>query len=65
MFSEVFIAIKIVLIYRNSVIKQVKCDLGNNCFLLRIAVLYEQIQEKEFFFLFEVTIYELAIDHTP
>lgn len=51
MFSNVFIAIKIALIFRNSIIKQFKCDLGNkSCFLLRTVVLYEEILEKEFFF---------------
>lgn len=65
MFSNVFIAIKIALIFRNSIIKQFKCDLGNkSCFLLRMVVLYEEILEEEFFFLFQVTIYELSTDHT-
>lgn len=62
---------KIAFIFRNSIIKQFKCDLGNEflfllCFVLvRTAVPYEQIREKEvclfFFFFFRLSYIDFQL----
>lgn len=49
MFLIVFVTIKLPL-FLGTIIKQFKCVLENkSCFLLRMAVFYEQIQEQSFF----------------